>query len=262
MKTFFNNHNIFMFLMATIFLIILVGCEGELVSVSGNGQGLYKINTQDCTETLITDLSSCGALGGVGLTFQTEDVLYISSWDISQDKPALYSVDIANPEDPDCKLKDVCDYQLTGLAFCPDGTLYGMANAPESQLFIVNPNDCTLEAVGDGLGVELGNRGLTCNQANGELYAFGSSEDKLYIINKSSGLASEVGPLGVDILGGVGIEFDPINPRKLYGSMDQDDDEIFELYEINPDTGNGIYICDLPHASANLGARVVIQKKR
>ncbi|MBN2681468.1 MAG: choice-of-anchor J domain-containing protein [Bacteroidales bacterium] len=72
----------------------------------------------------------------------------------------------------------------------------------------------------------------------GNLYGIAIDSDKLYQINTSTGLTTEVGSLGIDINYGQDISFDRLN-EKMFGLLNTN---FSGLYEINLSTGNCLII--------------------
>jgi len=106
---------------------------------------------------------------------------------------------------------------LTGLAFdVTSGKLYASAYAdPNSLLYTVNTGSGAATLVGNmnSTGLVIG---IACNN-NGDLFGITLNDD-LVSINKTTGVATVVGPLGVDINYAQDIAFDRDNDV-LYGTL-------------------------------------------
>lgn len=138
------------------------------------------------------------------------------------------------------------------LAFCPPGGLvpYTMTNTfGSAQLATINLETGAATPIGLPLGQQLNIMGMTCSR-DGTLYAVGDSNpadpdfNSLYTVNRESGLATRLGPTGVQL----STEEDPFfgffmalafaRDGALYGAND------IALYRINPSTGYATKIVD------------------
>ena len=127
-------------------------------------------------------------------------------------------------------LGDTAFASINGLAFDVNmGTLYGVDVATNS-LVAINESTGQLNLVGS-TGINFPNTvGLAYDPGNDVLYATSNGiAANLYTVNRLTGIASQVGPLGVNI---PGLAFDPTT-ESLYGVSGQTN----SLYIINTSTG-------------------------
>jgi outer membrane protein assembly factor BamB len=95
---------------------------------------------------------------------------------------------------------------IDGLAFGPNGVLYGFTDFTSFDLLTINPATGAFAIVGP-LGLTTGILGGLSFDPSGELYA--ALNDQLFSINAATGAATLVGPISVG--GGVsGIAFAPV----------------------------------------------------
>lgn len=122
-----------------------------------------------------------------------------------------------------------CGLNIGGLAW--DGTT--MYACTGTQLVIIDPEDGTATMVGP-----MGNTqfmvGIACNSA-GEMYGVDIYDDNLYSINKTTGAATVIGPLGIDLSEyAQDIAYDKSNDvLYLAGFVDL----VGKLYTVNTSTG-------------------------
>lgn len=239
-----------------ILVLVLVsfglGCkESEIITYSQLDGKLYLIDKDTYAQTELSDLSAFAIENASALTFATEDTLYLHrGLDTT-----LFEVDVTDPASPAVTEIGDCPNCGGGMALCDDGLLYSVTGDP-SQLYIIDPATAQGTLVGD-LGISTGTTGLTCDPGTDELYVFGGNVDALYTIDKATGAATLVGPAGIDVVGAVGLEFDPLSPYTLYASLDVSGSGSFALHRLDPATGAATYLSALPMGNKNLAARVV-----
>ncbi len=174
------------------------------------------------------------------------------SWDIDLIKDdSLYSIDLNNSS------SDVRIGRLTlgaetrsdteGLAFAPDGTLWGLDDE-SSTLFSIDTETGAVN-FGDNTplfgfpqsSLEQGNDfGMTFG-CDGTLYATSVLANKLYKLNLDSGIGEPIGDLNADIIAIAAIG----NPTRLFGLGDGQSPN---LYNISVTTGAAIKIGGLSNA--------------
>lgn len=104
---------------------------------------------------------------------------------------------------------------VDGLAFAPDGTLYGFTDFTSFDLLTINPATGAFKTIGP-LGPTSGVVGGLSFDPSGALYA--ALNDKLFRINTATGAATLVGPISVG--GGVsGIAFAPVPEPSTWGML-------------------------------------------
>ena len=158
----------------TITQIGTVNPSMESLSFGPRGATLY--GTSDTTDSLYTINTTSAALTLVG-------PLNVASSGAPGSPPS----DINNP----------------GLAFCPDNnTMYLADTASLGRVFSVNLSSGQVTYIGQGVAgstpTAYNPSALACSQT-GVLYAVSDTDDALFTINRTTGEATLVGPLGIDI---------------------------------------------------------------
>jgi hypothetical protein len=246
---------------ACLLLVLALAClgmgctESQIVTYSQLDGKLYVIDKATYGQTELSDLSGYGIEDGSALTFITKDTFYLHRGIDT----TLFAGDISNPASPIVTELGTCPDCGGGMARCKDGLLYSVSGNP-SNLFIIDPVTLDSTLVG-GLGIYTGTVGLTCEPTTDELYTFAGNADELYTVNKTTGQATLKGPAGVDLHGGVGLEFDPLTPYTLYASLSLPGVEMYALYAIDPNTGAATFLSNLEHGNKNLGARIIDKPK-
>ncbi len=269
-----------------LLLVLVLGCAGcpgseysEIVTYCQESEGVYVIDKGTYQQTLLANLSGLGIDKASSLTFctkqrySTQFYLHANSIDPAyQDPPqrALFRVDISQPQSPSVEELGLCSKCGGGMAMCADGVLYSVYgrdydHEPEglSHLYIIDPVTLEHTHVGGltegGEGFFTGNLGLTCEPVTDRLYLFSRDMDALYIVDKETAEATQVGPANLNVQGGVGLQFDPKRPSDLYLSVDMAPypDRSYELYMLDPYTGEARHLAPLPYGNKNLGARIV-----
>lgn len=156
---------------------------------------------------------------------------YVSSFD------RLYRVDLGSGQQTlvgDFRLANNDRvFDVEGLAFAPDGVLYGVSDASE-VLLRINPATGVSSVVGSlglaGQGTGAGNNldfglGFTCD---GKLWLAAETASKLWEVNATSGATRAVGAMGAKITGLAG------RGQQLFGIGASGDER---LYRINTSTG-------------------------
>ncbi len=149
------------------------------------------------------------------------------------------------------------------LAFCRPGvrpyTITNMGTASLAQLATLNLDTGAATLVGSPLGQNLMIMGMSCSP-DGILYAVGQTDsnhpdfNSLYTIDRSTGLASRVGPTGVYVSGGVfsgffmALDFAP--DGTLYGANTS------ALYTIDPATGLATKVIDFSGVTMVMGLAI------
>jgi len=242
------------------------GCDrSEIITFNDIDHKLYVIDKDTYEMEALADLSGGFALTNPSaLTFTTSEKyaedLYLHADGTTPSGRALYEVNISDPLSPTVVMLGDCPRCGGGMAMCKDGLLYSVYGdeATLSHLYIIDP--VTVDATWVGcLGFFTGNVGLACEPTTDELYTFSQREDALFTVDKTTGQATQVGlQAGLNIPGGIGLEFDPLNPFKLYLAAMMD--PAYHLYELDPATGLPTHLRDLPNGERNLGARIVEDK--
>jgi len=240
------------------------GCDrSEIVTFDDVSHKLYVIDKETYEMQELADLSGEFALTNPSsLTFTTSEKyavdLYLHADGETPSGRALYQVNIADPLSPTVVSLGDCPKCGGGMAMCKDGILYSVygTEATSSELYVIDPVTLQHSLVG-GLGFFTGNLGLACEPTTDELYAFSQREDALFTVDKATGHATQVGgQAGLDVQGGIGLEFDPLNPLQLYLAGMMEDSE-YHLYQLDPATGASTHLGILPNGERNLGARIV-----
>lgn len=138
---------------------------------------------------------------------------------------------------------------FTALAFDPSsGTLYvAGSSGAQSSLYRMNPDTGATTRIGKIAGPDAPSTpkaivGLASDQ-NGLLYGLDADGDRLVRVLGSTGAATAVGSLGVDVSFSQGMDYDPFTER-IYGGL-YTADQHGELREIDPATGAAAYVADL-----------------
>jgi len=238
--------------LALLITSMLLGCNSEIITYCQDDMKLYVIDKDTYAMTVLSDLSAFHITEASALTFLDDETFYLHRGETQ----TLFLGDITDPANPTVTELGHCPASGGGMARCADGVLYSVF---DNELYIIDPADLENPALVGPLGVVTGNLGLTCEPTTDQLYVFGGAEDKLYTIDKATGQAAEVGPAGIDVTGGVGLEFDPEDPHTLYGSFQMDvfETKLYFLYEIDAATGAASSMAYLPRGNKNLGARTV-----
>jgi len=229
------------------------GCtESQIVTYSQLDGKLYVIDKATYSQTELSDLSSFSIDDGSALTFITKDTFYLHRGTDT----TLFRGDITDPASPVVTALGTCPSCGGGMARCKDGVLYSVTGEPVSNLYIIDPVTLDSTFVGS-LGIYTGTLGLTCEPTTDELYVFGGNVDALYTVNKPTGQATLKGPAGIDVQGGVGLEFDPLPPYTLYASVSLTGDATYTLLSIDPATGAATTLTTLANGNKNLGSRII-----
>jgi hypothetical protein len=260
----------------TVVLLALVlgftgwGCDrSEIVTYCDDTLKLYVIDKATAVQSELVDLSSFGLLEPSALTFDTSQKyavdLFLHAQSTTPSGRSLYKVNISDPLSPTVVPLGDCPKCGGGMAMCKDGQLYSVYGDETtlSELFVIDPVTLNHTLVG-GLGFFTGNVGLACEPTTDELYLFSQREDALFIVDKATGHATQVGgQTGLNVPGGIGLEFDPLNALNLYlaANMATGPGPQYQLYTLDPSTGAPTYVGDLPNGERNLGARVVEEEE-
>ena len=151
------------------------GPEGELFAMGGGA--LYSINTQTWTADFIGDVQTNGVPNTpVGMAFSPSGVLYASFGG------SLYTVDRTNAQ-PSNVGAFPGGASMGGIAFAPDGTLYGGL----TNLYAINPTNASVNKIGALNGVSVSILADMKYGADGFLYfCDGGSDGNLYRLNPAS----------------------------------------------------------------------------
>jgi len=148
------------------------------------------------------------------------------------------------------------------LAFCPPGGVpYTITNTfdPTAQLATLNLGTGAATLVGSPLGQALSIMGMTCSP-DGTLYAVGQFDptnpdfNSLYAVDRETGLASRIGPTGVQDqespYGGflMALAFAP--DGTLYGA------NVSTLFSIDPSTGQATKVVDFVGVTSVMGLAI------
>ncbi len=152
-----------------------------------------------------------------------------------------------------------------GLAFCPPGqqpyTITNTLAGPDAQLAAINLETGAATPVGSPLGQSLSIMGLTCSPT-GTLYGIGQANsldpdfNSLYIVDRTTGLATRVGSSGVLTTNAVcpahgflmALDFAP--DGTLYGAND------CSLFTVDPSTGAATKVIDFSGVSMVMGLAI------
>jgi hypothetical protein len=247
---------------ACLLLVLALACLGigctksQIVTYSQPDGKLYLIDKATYSQTELSDLSSFSIDDGSALTFITRDTFYLHRGTDT----TLFRGDITDPASPVVTALGTCPSCGGGMAQCKDGVLYSVTGEPISNLYIIDPVTLDSTFVGS-LGIYTGTLGLTCEPTTDELYVFGGNVDALYTVNKTTGQATLKGPAGIDVQGGVGLEFDPLPPNTLYASVSLTGGPDYTLYSIDPATGTATFLSNLAHGNKNIGARIIEEEE-
>jgi hypothetical protein len=135
-----------------------------------------------------------------------------------------------------------------------DGTLYGIStNVATSTLSIINPATggvTTIGATGMAGGIALAIDG------NGDMWSYDIVTDQFFSLNKSTGAATPVGPLGFDANFGQGMAWDPVT-NQVYMAAFNNTTFQPELRIVNTSTGSsslvGVIGATVPGGLRQLG---------
>jgi hypothetical protein len=148
------------------------------------------------------------------------------------------------------------------LAFCPPGGRpYTITNTfdPTAQLAILNLGTGAATLVGSPLGQALSIMGMTCSP-DGTLYAIGQFDstnpdfNSLYAVDRKTGVASRIGPTGVQDQGSpyggflMALAFAP--DGTLYGA------NVSTLFRVDPSTGQATKIVDFVGVTSVMGLAI------
>jgi hypothetical protein len=126
---------------------------------------------------------------------------------------------------------------LNGLAYDPTTNL--MYGAGDTALYLVNSEDGTQEVVGSFGGGVMYMIGMAFD-ADGVLYGW-DLNDYLWTIDTSSGLATQVGPLGINL------------NYAQDGDFDRENDVLYlTAYTLSPNYGGYLYTCDKTSGATTL----------
>jgi len=154
----------------------------------------------------------------------------VESWS-SQDRLA-----IVNPQTAEhIYLGNTGDLDFTGLAYDPTGNILHAANS--SGLYSLNPETGALLAtIGTFNVADINMQSIALCQSTGYLYGIDNFHDAFYRINTSTGAATLIGPLGIDLYLQQDLGFDQeFGDLFLTGRTGQDE---YALYWIDTQTGH------------------------
>ncbi len=117
------------------------------------------------------------------------------------------------------------------------------ADASNQRLYALDPLSGGAELIG-GFKVSGFMAGLAYDAANDRLYGVTTATDLLYRIDRDTGTATPVGPLGVSLMHG--LAFDPVNGM-LYGTHGPAGESglLNRLYRIDPLTGEAAVVGEI-----------------
>lgn len=200
----------------------------------------YRIDLADNTITLLGQVNTgadveASSFGPGGTT------LYV----FADGDDTLYTVDISTGNATSVGPLGV-DVNDPGMAFCPDdGIMYLVSE--EGDLYSLNLTNGAGTLIGSG--GPYGPTALACT-ATGTLYAVSDADDQLYTVDRTTGAATVVGPLGVDISdAGLGL-----NGGTL---LLVTDDLPTNLYQVNIGTGAATVLAVLDAGELSLESMAV-----
>jgi hypothetical protein len=214
-----------------------MGSEGH-ISQAGSTDIAYSIDS-DATDKLWSINLGTGVATRIGPTgFAEIESLSFSAAGV------LYGVDDTTGQLVTCSTESgACSavgpmgvfFQDSGLSFSDDGRLWMSTDEPIEpyNFYRLNPNTGAATLIGDQ-GQEV--TGLTFR--GGVMYGLGGDyKDNLVTVNRGTGLATPVGPLGAVSLMDGGIDFD--SAGVLWGITDPSDTQLIpsEIFTINTSTG-------------------------
>ena len=132
-----------------------------------------------------------------------------------------------------------------GLAYCADNNIMYMVDV--GSLYSVNLATANLTLIGTGVNPDT--TGLACS-GNGQLYVLNRSSDTLYTVNRTTGAATFVGNLGINIADG-GLTF---NGSQL---LMVSDNTPTNLNALNTSTGAATVLAQLNASGLNLESLTV-----
>jgi len=175
-------------------------------------------------------------VGALGLAVSPSGVLYAS---LKYTIGGIYYLVIIDVESGAMdEIGQLGSDSVQGIAFGPDGTLYGVTGAGD-ELITIDPLTANTSVVGP-TGV-VSNSGLTF-APDGTLYLVGTplQESILYTVDVNSGHATEVGPFGSNLKTSTAVEVIGAN---LYASAHDPFEKPYDvLVSVDPETGAAVKI--------------------
>lgn len=187
----------------------------NLYTFDPNTDSIRQINPFTGAVSSSINIGVSNILGEGDLAFRSDGIGFLSSaltsdFNVAND---LYKFDLMTGTSVRVGTTDVV---LDGMVFS-GGKLYAVGQESNATLYVVNQDTAALTAIGS-LGVENDSpfAALTVD-AHGQL--FGAINDRLYSIDKTTGLASELSPdvLDTGYASVSGLAFSPVPEPSTYG---------------------------------------------
>lgn len=198
---------------------------GILYGLSSNSPGtLYEIDPATGNATALTDLDVATSL--VGLSCAAGEIfgsdLEMENFFVGTIDPTTGATTFVSDQDGSANWHGLATDDATGLLWTIDIN-------DDFMLKSLDPATGVVTSVGSGAGID--GRGMAYDDGAGILYATDSSGG-LYTVDTGTGLSSEVGPTGLDVLNAVGLAFDEVNRILYLNSSDTN-----TLYTLDVATG-------------------------
>ncbi len=218
----------FLIIVNIFFLIIIIPSNNAVATLIDNSK-LYTISPHNQSTGLWSIDPKTGAAEFVtslfmpdgnnpnfmtnALAFNPDNELF--AWDTFRRQ--LYKIDYVTGQIHFIGLPgtDSTPRWINGLAFDKDGSLYGL-HGPTDELFSIDVFSGDIASLGY-IGYQINHNGLAIDFNTNTLYAltgcranWGCESDRLYEVDKATGLALEVYPLPFLDQGQVGVEFYPL----------------------------------------------------
>jgi hypothetical protein len=207
-----------------------------------NGSGPFQLNSQFLSNTTVTPIGATASYGfpGAATWVASANLMYV----VDQVSPfPLYTVDtttgvrtfIAN-------CTGITLSNMTGMAWDPStNTMFGMQSSiSQSQLMTINLTTGVCTPIGAVSTVSPGAISLSCT-SHGSLFSMDIVTDQLHRWNRTTGVATVVGPLGFDANYGQDAQFDHTDDV-LYGAVFNNTAFAPELRSIDTLTGAATFI--------------------
>ena len=165
-----------------------------------NGAGPFQLNKQSLLNTTLTPIGAPVAFGfpGASAWVTTTNKLYV----VDQASPfSLYTVDtLTGLRTLIANCTGVPQANFTGLTWDPsNNTMYGVSSSLSvSQIFTVNITTGVCTPIGAASGVCAGAIQVNAAPGGGSLFSVDIVADNLYKWNKTTGVATLIGPLGLN----------------------------------------------------------------
>ncbi len=197
-------------------------------SFMGNGE-VQEIDPMDGSMSVYTNYNNLGINNDSLITaaVNPDDGMIYASQTNGQDR--IWVLDYCSDDDP----IELMPHGLTlcGLAFTPEGVLYGIdSDGPISDDIVeIDPNTgavlATLPITVNGLPLDIGACGMAYDCVNDQLLLTHGSASQVLSIDPLTGIATVVADIPEGNWGSVGLEYDPVTKRVFTNNGD----ELFDI---------------------------------